>query len=152
MDIFEHDADEREQERKTRQIVSIWTMFRTSLSQLLDSYNAGPNGEIHPAKMISPSDESIVIDCPLGAHPEKRFVLLAVTVRAQVVKGRLQIGCEIEKWTKSVLPTNMPTTESRRKMIFNLEENGDFLLHGVQQLTVYEAAELLLGTALLKRD
>lgn len=84
MDIFEQDADQRERERSLREILSVWASFRVSLSELLGSYNNGPDGQDHPAKMTSPSDESIVIDCPQGAHPKQRLKLLAITVRAEL--------------------------------------------------------------------
>jgi len=151
MDRFEEDADQQEQERTLREILSVWASFRISLSELIDSYNNGPDGQNHPAKMTSPSDESLVIDCPQGAHPKQRLKLLAITVRAELIRGRLQIGCTIEKWARSVLPTNMPTRESTRKMRFELHEDGQSLLYAREQLTPYEAAEILLTTALLRK-
>jgi hypothetical protein len=151
MDIFERDAAEQEQEQRLGAILGVWATFRVGLSELIDSYNHSPDGEIHPAKMTRPSDESLIIDCPRGAHPKQFLKLLTIIVRAELVRGRLRIACEIECWSTSVLPTNMPLKESGKRMSFDLDGDGESLLLGTNEMTPYEAAEFLLATAFRKK-
>ena len=151
MNRFEREGTEQAEVARTWGVVSAWKKFCLGFELCVDSYNKTPDGEIHPAKLSEESDKTMLVECPRGKHPHDLLRLLIVTVRATLQGDKFRIDCAIEKWSKSKLPTNMPAVrESLTKKSFALHSDNETLMLGDQMLSPSEAAEDLLGEALLK--
>jgi hypothetical protein len=149
MNIFEKDALAKADVRTASGIVSVWASFRDAIHELLGSYNnQHPDGEQYPAKLKRETDTGILIECVRGQSAEDPFSALVISVRAHMEQKRLAIECRIERWTRR-LPGVPPSTESVVPMCFVLDSDNESLLLGAEKLSPFEAAEKLLGSALL---
>jgi len=120
--------------------------------ELMESYvSSNLEGQEFGADVQEPSSTSLVIVCPRGSHPKQQFTSLIITVRATVATGkRFAIECEIEQWGKRAAASASPVHDWTKKMSFVLHSDHISLLYQDEKLTPFQAAERLLGAALLK--
>ncbi|MGH9598387.1 MAG: hypothetical protein ACRD27_00875, partial [Terracidiphilus sp.] len=108
MNIFERDALEKDEQRRTQGILAVWGSFEGSMLELLDSYNnAHPDAQRYgPGEVAKKTSTALLIVCPRGSHPKENSSSLMITVRAQLLQRRFRIECKIERWTKRM--QNLP--------------------------------------------
>src|ERR1039458_1800990 len=150
MNVFERGDGNRKRRGNGR--VTAWTCFEASIRDLLNSYNnSHSKGQLHPAKIVESKDTLIVIECNLGPSPKEDFSTLMLTVTANMVREEFLIEARLERWLLR-LPGAPSKSDSSESFRFTLElADGDAVLsHKGQPYSPYQAAELLLETALLK--
>jgi hypothetical protein len=140
MNIFDRDT----QARSEAGMIGAWSQFRAAVRELIESYNRHPTGKTYPAS-IEESDTSISVTSSRGAHPEKRFFVLNLTIRAILNVGQLRVEGEIERWAVCNLPHVPPSRDSIKHLVFKWEMNERKFLLKDQELTSHEAAEKLLA-------
>lgn len=147
MNVFEQDAESLTADG----FIAVWVSFKCAIADLLDSYNAGPRGEVNPAEICEDQDRLIVFKCSKGDTRDTPFSRLMVSVRAARKDRELTIDCTIQNWTQRIGGKIHPTVENEKKIRFSLGPDGKSLRFRSETLTPYEAAEKLTETALLRR-
>jgi len=148
MNVFERTA--KNDAMKAGGIVTAWTCFAAAIDELIPSYNAN-QGVDRPALIVQRSDTGVVVECVLGPA-KNHFNKLMLTVTARMDKGKLLIAASIELW--EIILNGARKSDSRESFTFVLDidpaTEQQLLNCGGQQYSPYEAAELLLGKALLR--
>jgi hypothetical protein len=139
VNAFEKDARMIQHET----IVSLWVGFVAALEDIVQTYNAGRR---HPAKITRQTEKSIVIQCRGMHSPDDIFSVLTVAISAHLIDAEVVIRCLIQRW-RAPLNAHPLTIDQETPIEFAV--SGDRLCLDKQRLTPNQAAERLLGEALL---
>jgi hypothetical protein len=153
MNIFEREAEERDDSLQWKGILSAWGSFKTVVFQLIDSYKTLiPEGQLYGAEIEEPDERSIVIVCPRGASPHGNFSSLVITIRAKMAtQEKFAISCHIEQWRKARVASASAYTEWEKPMTFVLDGDHTSLIFANEKFTPTQAANKLLETSLIRK-
>lgn len=135
-------------------IVSTWAVFKAAVAELVDSYNAIPEGQTFPARIARSDDTLIIVSSDRGIAAD-HYHNLAVSVSVQLREENYLIEVAAEEWT--IDPISRQKKQVDEFLSCNLGLDGDpetnetWLGFQGKKFTPFDAAEHVLMQALLRK-